>query len=1839
MNTRSLLFRQLTLAALVLLSSLNAQAQAPDAFYIYKNDGTVMPFFNDMVDSVKWGNYDLEGNFHRVAVVQEIWTPDSVYRIPLELIDSIGFHKPENKYKADAVRMEQQPWWQYIEEYADSTGLIKLRKDTPDDIVPKVGEKLVTTVQNDIFPGGFMGQVSMRMTDPKTGLKVLYCSRLDFKDVFDEFTASAGFVAQDPTAAAARADSPRKRHIDIDKTIHWPKIDFIGGSYGVQVGRSWDLGGDKSKSLGGGITWGYEPEYDIELWVHYSIETGLEYQYKHRGTVNIKRTYNIQGTGSYHKDQDFGHYKWPIPNCPLLWWYVEPGVFVDASVTASLNWFSQQKYHDYVFVSYKEYEPDLNVYTARTWDETPAESSSASFTLGGSLSAGFYTEIGLRLPPITGLQDNDTKYLMGRIQLGARLEGSAEVDMNEMIVKGFKDASMYRVLNQEVSFALTAFLSGELKAQTPLGGEFFYSIPFEVTSSLGTKFGLVPSFDNVTVSTGKLDSIYYAICNSDVARNLIIPASKMGFTLVNSNGDVVKRVGNRRYWLNEFKNMTDTIRGLEPGVEYSLHPSFDLFTIIPMLGYPKQDFTVADLELKFRPSPIVATRERNVLRLPIQTNARRTGVEVTKGKDWLHAVTDSLTLLVRTDSLRGDTSREGELLLKAYTTDETREIQIDVPVLQTAERMIELEPQSLDFPAEGGTKQVKATLMEPDRKLSVTGQPEWLKTSVSGATISVIASPNPDENRTRTCTLIVLAEDNNGSRAERPLSVTQQCGQPALIVEPKEVVLDGLPVLGESSIFQQLKVSALSTAKKLKIVSESEQDWLFASQLISDAKLEGNYYVGNCSVGTTKINDDMNNERRGTVTFILTLPDNSTVEETVVVRQKPLEVQYKLSPEQVTLLDTRGDDYSDLKEVTVETNLIQAASQLVSSSEITTTEPWLYAVGNWWGPINIYASMNIAPESRTGKVIVRITLSNKEVIERTIDVTQKGTADGAIFTIDPARLEFPGAGGEKTLTIVPQNGAQIDRIWEVNCYTAGDSWLNGSGMNLTAIMYAEPNTTSEWRQRDFAITVLMKDGTKVTQNYVAYQKPAGIDLYPSNSIKFDGMGGFMSMNIESSFEPVTITCDADWLEVERSGNGLFLTAQTNPGDHRSVIVYFTAKDPNGKQISAKLSVSQTSSTGFFRTEPSSFTFEGEGGSKTATIVVGKEIKDQIVGDIGITPSDTWITYKRVNSSGMEVTTTANPTAVEREGTITLTCLLKNGIMLTATQRIIQKAGNAVPEELELLIGTEVEFDKGENYSYKSPWTNCDYITATSNASWLSASVDAEGRVVLYAPENNGAKRTAKVTVTGFKTDAPGATPRTITTTITVTQEGNVQELNFDEYEISAIKVSYYVKCKDTDYRKDGTIKDESFKNYSNEFTLYAEDPDLDYRPLIGNFQATPISGGVHLKVVGTMEDHTANSVEFDLTGIGSDMKGGTINMCNLIVGRYGAYQIPAEFTADNISYNGKDSDWSVWEATEQAGLRISDFECYRLTKPNAANGYNEYCYASDPSNEVRISLKFRKKEKQDNPGGDSKYKINSIEVRSKVSTTLTTYVLNKPTESPYPQETSRTYVLSSPKVSVKGNDLHVEGTDIEGAGHQWNGNISFDIVGGANNLNAGVIKNLNVDSHWKEGTKEEETKYFADGVKFEGMNSGRYDYRTAKNSYHADFIVKDFCYWWSNSTTKEEYKQSDKDSYTIEVLINADEVQQKDYSGAFIGEWHNGSTTLILRSDGTYSKKNGSADAVTGTYELLSYSIDESNQKFSGSIKEPSGKVVSFSGTYTGNILWPSGMTYDGITYRFDDGM
>ena len=75
-----------------------AHAQQPKgqyALYNYRNDGCFNAWLNVDIEKITYSCIDTLGIEHDDIVVQEVWTPDSVYRIPLEAIDSIGFRAPE----------------------------------------------------------------------------------------------------------------------------------------------------------------------------------------------------------------------------------------------------------------------------------------------------------------------------------------------------------------------------------------------------------------------------------------------------------------------------------------------------------------------------------------------------------------------------------------------------------------------------------------------------------------------------------------------------------------------------------------------------------------------------------------------------------------------------------------------------------------------------------------------------------------------------------------------------------------------------------------------------------------------------------------------------------------------------------------------------------------------------------------------------------------------------------------------------------------------------------------------------------------------------------------------------------------------------------------------------------------------------------------------------------------------------------------------------------------------------------------------------------------------------------------------------------------------------------------------------------------------------------------------------------------------------------------------------------------------------------------------------------------------------------------------------------------
>ena len=95
--------RRIYLILLFLAVTLSGMAQnIGDAFYIYRNDGEFNAFFRDEVQSIEYSYEDADGNTYDEIVTQIVTTADSIYRIPIAAIDSIGFVQPSHSHGAAA---------------------------------------------------------------------------------------------------------------------------------------------------------------------------------------------------------------------------------------------------------------------------------------------------------------------------------------------------------------------------------------------------------------------------------------------------------------------------------------------------------------------------------------------------------------------------------------------------------------------------------------------------------------------------------------------------------------------------------------------------------------------------------------------------------------------------------------------------------------------------------------------------------------------------------------------------------------------------------------------------------------------------------------------------------------------------------------------------------------------------------------------------------------------------------------------------------------------------------------------------------------------------------------------------------------------------------------------------------------------------------------------------------------------------------------------------------------------------------------------------------------------------------------------------------------------------------------------------------------------------------------------------------------------------------------------------------------------------------------------------------------------------------------------------------
>ncbi|MBP3227379.1 MAG: hypothetical protein J6M53_01195 [Bacteroidaceae bacterium] len=269
----------LQLTALVALFFAGAgQVAAQDAFYVYRNDGDFNGFFFDQVVRMGYSKVDLDSVEHDVYVIQEIETTDSLYRIPLAAIDSIGFQQPEARLGA-AVRMMDDlghtAYFDRIEELADGTVRIYFKSSLPASLTPQVGDVLAGFDESVYGSDGFVAKVT---AVAKQGGQVV-CTTESVSSWGDLFERLVGFeqLGYDKEGNVRR----RVAGYTPNSLRRSPRlmIDDDGGNYDLTL-----------------INWSGRVQYDDSEGnssVSLGIDMGIE--------VKLNITYNCDGSGCFLK--------------------------------------------------------------------------------------------------------------------------------------------------------------------------------------------------------------------------------------------------------------------------------------------------------------------------------------------------------------------------------------------------------------------------------------------------------------------------------------------------------------------------------------------------------------------------------------------------------------------------------------------------------------------------------------------------------------------------------------------------------------------------------------------------------------------------------------------------------------------------------------------------------------------------------------------------------------------------------------------------------------------------------------------------------------------------------------------------------------------------------------------------------------------------------------------------------------------------------------------------------------------------------------------------------------------------------------------------------------------------------------------------------------------------------------------------------------------------------------------------------------------------------------------------------------------------------------------------
>ncbi len=535
----------------VLLSFLPVEAQnVGDAFYIYRNDGQFNAFFRDEVDSITYSCYDLDSVYYDDYVTQVVYTPDSIYRIPLAAIDSVGFVQPEREFQPDVMCMDET-WLPYVIRISENS--ITFSHSTPTGLLPRQGQVLVTETYEHPFETGFSGRVSQIKTYPDS--IVCEVEEVLLSDIYRRLIA-VGMSYSEVTEENAANAPKRIFGINTNPGVKFPIppiIDLAVGPVTVSCTPSIVL-----KYIV--CLWENNLKDYVEIWCDQTYE----------GSVSI----NANLETPYTPEPRWLGNGISVPTgVPGLYGRVQVGGFFRTSgyvqLSATREFYRRGK-------SGFVYSEDSGFSGINEWDNPAEEDWEASISIGGSMSAGVAGRLQF------GIMHEKLASADITLYVGPEISGNAEVKATELIVdknlySSIKDSEITLSIIADVvpGYQLVGFKSSKVMPDPPTHKDAPVSLKF--TWPLNHWY-LVPEFNNLkwqTVDKG-------GNLSGDINRNLL-PRVSLGWALYDENDNLYRS----EYFSETYRKIEDWPRqgmyyhidNLKKNTTYKAYPMVKLMGV------------------------------------------------------------------------------------------------------------------------------------------------------------------------------------------------------------------------------------------------------------------------------------------------------------------------------------------------------------------------------------------------------------------------------------------------------------------------------------------------------------------------------------------------------------------------------------------------------------------------------------------------------------------------------------------------------------------------------------------------------------------------------------------------------------------------------------------------------------------------------------------------------------------------------------------------------------------------------------------------------------------------------------------------------------------------------------------------------------------------------------------------------------------------------------------------------------------------------------------------------------------------------------------------------------